>query len=559
MVYVVSSFLKKEILILFLIILLLIPTFKTMLKPGIFTMHDFHVFRLYEYDKCISDLQIPCRWVPDAAFSYGQPLFNFYGQGSYIFGEFFRLLGFSVLDSIKALFILSIIFSAISMFILSKQLWVDNKAAIFSSIIYSYAPYRAVDIYVRGALPEALSFTFFPLLTYFFNSYILRRKTTALLTFSALFAGLVLTHNLSALMYCIFLLFWGSFFIYKHNAWNEIPKFILAGLLSFVISAFYILPVIFENKFITLAKTTQGYYSFENHFVSLKQLFISRYWGYGGSLWGEDDRLSLSVGHGQWLIPLLILVFIIAFKKIKVFKNFFIFLMIGYFMLFLTHLKSRLIWVSVPVISFVQFPWRFLGPAVFCFSVASGAGIKIVKNKYFEWTIFLVGGAITIIINAPFFKEDLWLNFSDSQFFSGTHFDDQTASAIHDFWPKYGQETPVKPASLDPKFIEGLGSAKLLVKKSNRAEYDLNITSDKATVEIPIVYFPGWEGYSHRKLGLYPGGRYGLITTEVNSNDRKITLEFKDTPIRTVANIISIMGILFLAFLYFKSFKLFNK
>ena len=41
---------KKFILVL---VLILIPTFGLMLRSGIYTMHDFHVFRLQQFEKCL--------------------------------------------------------------------------------------------------------------------------------------------------------------------------------------------------------------------------------------------------------------------------------------------------------------------------------------------------------------------------------------------------------------------------------------------------------------------------------------------------------------------------
>src|SRR5437868_5054547 len=111
-----------------LLIILTIPTFWSMLKYGIYSMQDFHIFRFYEYNRCFLDLQIPCRWSPDAAFEFGQPIFNFYGQLPYLYGEFFHWIGFSLIDSLKIVFITSIILSALTMYILARHHWNNNFA-----------------------------------------------------------------------------------------------------------------------------------------------------------------------------------------------------------------------------------------------------------------------------------------------------------------------------------------------------------------------------------------------------------------------------------------------
>ncbi len=545
--------------LLLLLLILLIPTFWRMLKPGIFSMHDFHVFRLYEYDKCVADLQIPCRWAPDSAYGYGEPMFNFYTQLPYAFGEIFRFLGFSVIDSIKALFISSLILSAFAMFLLAKQFWGNNLSALISALIYTYAPYRAVDVWVRGALPEALAFIFFPLITYYFNDYVLNKRLRSLFLFGLAVSGLVLTHNLSMLMFFIFFSLWAIYFFTKYKAWNLIPKFILIGILSLGISAFYILPVVFESKLITLTETTQGYYDFKLHFVTLKQLLISRYWGYGGSLWGNDDRLSLSVGQIQWILPILVALIVLIKKRQRNYPSFFFLLGIGWFMLFLTHNKSVLFWDAVKPLSFVQFPWRFLGSAVFLFAFASGAIFTLFKKSYFNKILFLVIAALLISFNASFFFEDLWFKFSDKEFFSGKNYEQQVTSAIHDFWPKTGGKDV--PSSFAPKtgtFLEGMGDVKLTEKASNRQSYTIDSGGLGGVVQFPLVYFPGWIGSSpNRNIDLFPSGKLGLATAKLKPQESKIKLKFSDTPIRTAGNFISEFsaGLLIVILIYYKRKK----
>lgn len=541
-------FLKKAIknktaVILVILLILIIPTFWRMAKPGIFSMHDFHDFRLYEFHKCIQDLQIPCRWSPDAALEYGQPLFNFYGQLPFVYGEVFHLLGFSILDSLKITFASSFIFSAVAMFFLGKQLWRSNLAAFLSALVYTYAPYRAVDVWVRGALPEAASFIFFPLIIYFFNDFILHKKNSSIILFTVTFSGLILTHNLSALMFTPFLLAWGVYFLTKEKAWELLPKFIPAGFLIFGLSAFYVLPIIAESKFITLTQTTSGYYDFRNHYASLNQLLISRFWGYGASFWGPNDDLSLSVGHLQWILPLIVGLLILFQKLTKKYFIFFILTGLGWFYLFLTHNKSILVWEIFPPLQFVQFPWRFLGSAEFTFAIAAGVLIVLLKKEIFRILLVSLVTSLLLTLNLNFFFEDLWYKMSDKEYFSGAKYEHLTTSAIKDFYPIFGKTYPTHLAPPNPTTLQGVGVTKLIEKKSHAASYFLDIRSPQAEIQIPIVYFPGWEAYSYKgKVDIYPSGDLGLITAKVTAMDQELKLIFKDTPIRVVGNTISLVS-----------------
>ena len=477
---------KKTLIFLGILIILLIPTFFGMLRSGIYSTQDFHFFRLFEFDKCVRAFQIPCRWAPDAGLGYGEPLFNFYTQLPYAFAELFHLVGFGLIDSLKIAFALSLVLSGISMYFLASHLWKSRFAGLISAVLYVYAPYRAVDVWVRGALPEALSFVIFPLI-------ILALEKEKYLLFSLSLAALVLTHNLSVLLFAPFLLAW---IIFRRRSLVKVGAAAAGALL---LSAFYILPVVFESKYIDLSTTTTGYFDFRAHFATLFQLLISRFWGYGGSTWGLEDGLSLSIGQLQWIIPVLISIFLIAKKKVKENTQFLFIFALGWFYLFMTHNKSTFIWEALPFMKYIQFPWRFLAPALFSFSLATGVVVNLFVKNEVRIVITTVLIILTVGVNIAFFKEDIWYNFKDSDLTTGAEWDRQRTASIGDFWPLFGHKIPDEPAS---------------------GEF--------------INYFPGWN-HSLDENGLIPAK--GAV--------------FSDTLPRRVGNIISLVSLCVIIFLLF--------
>ncbi|MEK7497982.1 MAG: hypothetical protein AAB656_03625, partial [Patescibacteria group bacterium] len=421
---------KKTFIYCLLVAALAVPTFFRMVRYGIHTTQDYHFFRLLEFDKCVRAFTFPCRWAPDAGLGYGEPLFNFYGQLVYAVGEIFHLVGFSLIDSIKMLFILSLLLSGLSMFFLAKKIWGNSLAGIVAAALYMYAPYRAVDVWVRGALPEAFSFVIFPLI-------ILAIEKKHKLWFGILVAVLILTHNLSLVLFLPVLMGW----IVYRKAWGMIP----AALGSALLSAFYILPVIFEAKYVNLESTIRGYFDFRAHFTTLSQLLISRFWGYGASLWGPVDDLSLSVGQIQWILPVATFIAVVLTRKLREYRALAVLIFLGWVSLFLTHNKSAFIWELLPPMAYIQFPWRFLGPATFCFALASGSVVNLIKNKKIIITIAIC--AIAIVLNVGFFKEDIWQNIKDEDLTTGEAWNIQRTASIGDFWPNFGHEIPSKPAT----------------------------------------------------------------------------------------------------------------
>jgi hypothetical protein len=136
-------FLKLNYLIVILTILF-IPAVWDLLQPGFFPMHDdLQVFRLFEFHKCILDLQIPCRWVPDAGFGYGYPLMQFYPPMPYYPMEILKLLGLGYFWPVKIMFALAFIVSGWGMFFLPKDFMVNER---ISQPCFCLCPYHSVDL-----------------------------------------------------------------------------------------------------------------------------------------------------------------------------------------------------------------------------------------------------------------------------------------------------------------------------------------------------------------------------------------------------------------------------
>ncbi len=538
---------KDKILIL-LVCVLAIPTFFRMLRPGIYSMQDPHVFRLYEFDKCIKDFQIPCRWSPDSAHGYGEPLFNFYTRVPFIVGEAFHLIGFQIIDSTKIAFALSLVFSAITMFTLGKYLWKNNNSALLSAILYIYAPYRALDVWVRAALPEAWAFVFFPLIILFALKFMDGGKKINLFYLSLCLSMLILTHNLSLFMFIPTLAIFLAFKIFESKSYKRIFPMAISAIGAVALSSYYLLPVIFETKFINLDSTIQGYFDFRGHFAGFSQLLFSRYWGYGASLFGPDDRLSLSVGQVQWIIPILGIILLTFSKKSEV-KDAVVLTILGWFALFLTHNKSAQVWEHIKPMWYLQFPWRFLSIATFCFSLAGGAmALVFARFKYITWVIL----GVVIATNLSFFREDLWFKISDKEQFSGAKWEEQQASSIGDYWPVFAKTIPVLQATKNALSDEGF-VGKEIGKTTNKASYIVNLDKE-SEVQFPIAYFPGWiASVNSNRTNTYPTGEFGLVTAKLpEGENQNIVLNFTNTPIRTTGNLISLVSIAVFGLLFKK-------
>lgn len=517
--------------------ILTIPLFGRMLQPGLWSMQDFHYFRLFEYSRCVADFQLPCRWSAYSGLWYGEPLFQYYGQLTYAIGALIHLTGISLVDSLKILFAASLVISGYTMYVLALKLSRDRISAVVATIVYLYAPYRAVNVWVRGALPEASAFIFFPIIIYCIESIFEKQSKRAIGALAIALAALITTHNLSTVMFLPFLVAWVGIRLYETRSMKALGNIAVSAGVALMLSAFYLVPLLAESSYVSLAVTTQGYFDFRGHFASLSQVFLWHNWGYGGSVFGTEDGLNISVGYVQWILPIVGSAFVFRNKQLRL--KYSAALAAGLFTLFLTHNKSTPFWLLLEPMKYIQFPWRFLGVSVLAMAIASTfvtASLPLSLKRIVVVLVFFCASITT----APFFREDIWLAISDAQLTSDQSLVDQSRASIADYWPVFSPVIPTDPA---PQAPDGFS---LVSRRSNELTYQKVDEKSEGDISFPVNYFPGWVGYIDSTKTQVRTNTNGKIELTVPSDTRYVRLSFLDTPSRIFGNIVSELTIILL-------------
>ncbi len=550
LVNMIKSFLCK-IFPFVLIFAFCVPTFIRILQPGFFPMHDdFHIIRTFEMDKCLEDFQIPCRWVPDMGFGYGYPEFNYYAPLPYYIMEAFHLLGVSYIDSVKVFIILVTFLGALGMYFLSLAIWKNKISALFCAFLFTYLPYRAVDIYVRGALPEiaALAVTPFVIL---YAKNLFSGLRHAKIWFSISLAFLLATHTLSVLIVLPFVLLWVGFLFFKKIP--DIPRILdiaFGFVLAIGLAAFFVMPALFEKNYVHIDTLTSGYFNYLAHFVSIKQLLFSTHWGFGFSEIGVGDDVSLAVGIPQWIAAIVGCFLLLVFNKRKNLLTPIFFVLCGFTALFLTHEHSSFIWNLFPTLSFVQFPWRFLLISGFFFSLAAGV-LGTLNNSVVRNICVVFFVSITFFLYQGVFAPKEILHINDNQKLSGSEWTKAITASIYDYLPIWAPKAPDNEAPSQPVFVEGQGDVMQGAKHSNSQEWKVQVTTDIALVELPTYFFPNWKVFVNgREVPNDYQNQLGILRVELGKGDQNISLKLQDTPVRTVSNIVSFGSVLVVIFLF---------
>lgn len=520
-----------------------IPAVWALLVPGFYGASDeVHIAWLYEMDQVIKLGQIPPRFVPDLSFGYGYPLFNFVFPLPFYIGEIFHLLGASFVDSIKLVFLFSVPVSAVFMFFLLKKL-TSNSLALLGSMLYVYAPYRSVDLYVRGAIGEIVAFIFFPLITLSILEVTERKPSWKFIGIGALaLGGLVLTHNIAMYMFFPFVLLLGLMRSFINKQFLALVLLVGGGLL---ISSYFWVPALTESSLMKYDTV----FNFTDHFPTLKQL-VTPYWGYGASVPGPYDGLSFFLGYFSVLLLGLSVPLLITFwKRIEGEKKAIVFwalfgILISVFMM---NFRSAFFWERLPLLPYFQFPWRFLMMTTFFIPILVVLLEKI-SFKYLQ-IIFSLLAVLIVIVSFPYFRPQDFLGRQDEYFL-------KKYVPVPNLDPLYLMQqeeylrlpvgTNTRPSKYEVFLLENGKQANVSIERINGLGVLLQTNSaDDFKFSYNKYFFPGWEALIDGKKVLITGGSpYGQIQFDIPSGKHQVSINFKETSFRLIFDLISLVGLL---------------
>lgn len=538
-----------------------------LVQPYFFASDDgaYHIFRLMQLDRAIRDGAFYPRWAPDFFFGYGFPIFNYYAPLTYYAGEVFHLLGLGYIDSIKALIVASMALSGMAAYLYAAD-FLSPKAALLVGLLYLYAPYHLVDLYVRGDIAQLMAYLWFPLILFCF-SRLLSRPSWAYLTPAALaYAGLILTHNVLALLFSPFLLAYCLLFSLasplrqQQGIHTPLMKATSALLLAYGLSAFYWLPALAEQGFVHVERLR--YYDFHEEFLGLGKLLslepIQRY--ASGLLGAEVPRYQL--GLIQTILAGLGSVMLLwRWKSLRArARAEGLFALLSFlFALFLTLPFSSWFWESLPLIALIQFPWRFLALMVLPSALLGGLLLEMLGSR---WRGIAFAALVPLILISS-----LWglhpsqTNLSEAQVTPGGSIALELAynvlgtTSTHEYVPIWVKEEPVisplavaalrdvSPPPLHPTTQPPSTQADFLERKATSAAYRLRAL-EPTKVVFNTLYFPGWRArVDGKEAEVAASEPEGLISLSLPAGEHRVELRFGETPLRLAADLLSFISL----------------
>ncbi len=554
----------KKVLVGFSLLLAVLASSWSLLHPSFFRVHDYvHGARIGEMLLALQEGQFPVRWSANFGYGYGMPLYEFYAPLPYYVGAFWHWLGFDLVASIKLLYLMTAVGTALGAYKLGARMF-GRSGGIFTAFCLTLAPYRAVNLFVRGALSESWAIMAMPwILLGILQIY--RKEKTGFITLTLSLITLFLSHNVSTLIFLPFsLAFAVAIWFWERNKQLSIGRAIAqvggAYLLALGSAAFYLLPSFAEKSFTQIDKILTGYFHYSQHFLYIRQ-FFSANWKYGGSSWGPQDDISFFLGAGQIIALIVLAVLLLRRAKTLSPKQFLrsrngfyaVLLALLGLSLFMTLLKSQPIWDHIPLLHFVQFPWRYLSVAAVFIALLAGASVTLITHKMVRYLYVLLLGGVLLIGNTFFFRPESYLENTDSFYYSSPErIRSEMSSILPDYIPiqMASELTPPTEKYLVPGGTES--KVEVLVDRGHQKLFRTTFTSP-ATFDLMVADFPGWQVELDGKTPLVKRlGQHGTIAADVPAGEHLLGFEFGSTPIRSLADTISaISGVILLGYVIF--------
>jgi len=512
-----------------------------------------HLYRLVALDHAVRHGLLWPRYLPGMLYGYGVPLFNYYSPLYLYPSELFHLTGLSFVNSLLAGLALYMLLGALGAYLLGRA-WNGPVAGIAVAGAYLYAPYLLYEALRRGVLAQYAALAILPWVLWAFWRTARQGRRRDLLLAVICYSLLVLMHNITALYgtalltaYCLYL-WWTS-----PDPPRAFLRLAVVLILPLGLTAFFWLPALAETSYVHIERVTHyvPVLDFHNNFQSLGEIFAPPL---TADLTQLHPPVPRTLGWPQIVLALLGLALIVwpgvasPDERKRLYAPSLLALGALAGLVFLDTRASSWIWQIVPLMHYIQFPWRLLGPASLLLALLAGSGVVMVARRIPWAAVRAVWVAVCL---TAFIGYGLpWLY--------GVYLPDQPASIVDaqnferetgwlagtgegEYVPRWTTELP------DPARLIGLYAQNEVIPRLQpnpqisvetadwgltRAALTFTARTDTALV-FDWIYFPGWWArLDGEKALIVPANPQGLIRVDVPAGTHELELGFGLTPLR---------------------------
>ncbi len=500
-----------------------------------------HITNIAIFHNALSQGDLPVRWT-DGFANYGLPVGSFIQQITSYLGAFLTFFTHNVVVSFNLVYVIATVLSVL-LFYGFLRLHFNSWPSFVGAFLFNFAPYRIINLYIRGAIPEYFSSVFFVAILIFIHLLLKKKTWWAYLGVSFAVLGMILSHPMNMLTGAFFIVPYTLYLLFQEK--NKLQSFVLlvtSGLLGILLSSYYLLPLLKDIQYFFYGSGT-NHYTYGST-LNLKS-FLDPQWYY----FITERNEILSRGHfiktGAIEFLLLVAGFVTMIlnkvKKIK-FDLFDIFILVGVVTLFFTTILAQPIYESVDFLSNIQFPWRMLSTFIFIPPFIAAYFISKLDKK--NWNIVL-GLLLIVCISWNRFAEVYGKNFT---FFPQEYYyftvDNLHSSNMNTIWTTKTTEYPVHKNE-KVAVLEGDAVLQDLVVKNSERTYKI-ASENKVRMIDYTFYYPGWKVFVDGEeilIEFQDINNRGVITYWLPAGEHSVKVIFTNTKTVLLANSLTLLGV----------------
>ncbi len=526
------------------------------LGPGIVNTRaggdsPFLLLRVYELAANLRSGMIPARWMPHAAYGFGYPAFHYYASLPYYLAAILDLLGAGVIRGLQLTQTLLFLLAAGAMFNLAERLGFRPWSALVASAAYTMAPFHLVNVYVRGdALSEFCAMALFPLVLSQALSLAQKPSLGQAGRLGLVYAALILSHNISALVASPILVLWflwlGS--VPSEGRGRRMALFALALLLGLGISAWFWLPALSERYLVQLGEQTSGYFHYAGHFRSRDLI----QWRLIHDYTIQKGQDPFSMGLLQAIFACVGSVAALVLARRGHARRWYgaVWAILAGTTLLITPL-SRWVWDHAPLLPYVQFPWRLLGTQALATALMTPLILDLLPKRWRWGTAWVLVAVLTWAALGGLSPSRLPIGEKDitpQRFMLYETFSGNIGGTVrYEYLPKEMVPRPYVSAEQigdrpeAPLILNGaVAYAERQSQEPGRERWRIAV-KESARLAFPRTAFSGWQVMvdGHRRSWTpLPG--LGLIGLELSTGTHEVTLSFEGTPFWRLCEVVSL-------------------
>jgi hypothetical protein len=507
----------------------------------------------------------------ELGFGYGQLLHQVYPPLGFELTAWFHAVGLGYIDAVRLFFSICLVGGSLGMYGYGRTVLYGQLSPTLAALVYVLAPYTLLDAHPGGDFGESLAIALLPWAAWSVHLLVVRRTW-------ARFAGAVLAltavnlaHNITALfltgLLCLYVLALTARLGHQYGrraASNSLITAAGAMALALALSAFYWAPALLEMGYTRIGEQRQGSFNVEEYLLPPGRLLQSTLvYSYE-----HVDQHRFGLLHGLVTGSAGIVIGIAAARRPRhrAVPRLDLLVVCGCMILFLGVLllqlrASEVIWDTVPLIQFAQFPRRLYLFATLASAVIIGAlpwalsALQVDgKGLSLPWRLGVAASLVCLLAvsSLPGVYWPLPVSrsheLSEEQVAIGSSADTRFSqrSAYDDFLPAWvtekQAEIPRRPRRSDPyQHANELPAPHIEVLEWGYQQIRLAAQADApSAVVLHRFYFPGWRATANGvELPVRPIGPLGLTGTELPPGQHDVTFTFGDTPLRTGATAVS--------------------